>query len=172
MRAANQGLFWTMCCAFVLAVSAGLHAQTGASIHPIDQPSASISQASSDNISSPAFAELPDSPGAALAKGQEPASQAKGSAQSTNASSNPSIAVQNSAQDQKSQRPVGTAAAEAPKVSGVTAAEPAGVAIAPAKQKRVRTIVLKVGAMIGAGAAIGTVIALSEGTSSKPPGAH
>ncbi|HTZ84507.1 MAG TPA: hypothetical protein VMB66_15005 [Candidatus Acidoferrales bacterium] len=67
---------------------------------------------------------------------------------------------------------MGTAAAESPKVSGITAAEPAGVAIAPAKQRRVRTIVLKVGAIIGAAAALGTVIALTEGTSSKPPGAH
>src|SRR4029077_18096986 len=75
-------------------------------------------------------------------------------------------------QTQKPQRPVGTAAAEAPKVSGVTAAQPAGVAIAPAKQRRVRTIVLKVGALVGAGVAVGTVIALTAGTSSKPPGAR
>ncbi len=73
---------------------------------------------------------------------------------------------------QKPQRPVGTAAAEAPTVSGVTAAQPAGVAIAPAKQRRVRTLVLKVGAIVGAGVAVGTVIALTAATSSKPPGAH
>jgi hypothetical protein len=54
----------------------------------------------------------------------------------------------------------------------VTAAQPAGAAIAPAKQRRVRTIVLKVGAILGAGAAIGTVVALSAATPSKPPGAH
>ena len=53
--------------------------------------------------------------------------------------------------DGKPQRPVGTAAAEAPTVSGVTAAQPAGVAIAPAKQRRVRTLVLKVGAYRGDG---------------------
>ena len=76
------------------------------------------------------------------------------------------------AQDQKLQHPVGTAAAEAPKVSGMTAAQPAGVAIAPAKQRRVRTIVLKVGAIMGASAALGTVIALTAATPSKPPGAH
>jgi len=70
------------------------------------------------------------------------------------------------------QHPVGTAAAEAPKVSGVTAAQPAGVAIAPGKQRRVRILVLKVGAILGAGAAIGTVVALSAATPSKPPGAH
>jgi hypothetical protein len=70
------------------------------------------------------------------------------------------------------QRPVGTAAAEAPYVSGVAASQPAGVAIAPAKQRRLRTILIRTGAIIGAGVAIGTVVALSEGTSSKPPGAH
>jgi hypothetical protein len=57
-------------------------------------------------------------------------------------------------------------------VSGVTAAQPAGIAIAPAKQRRVRVIVLKVGAILGAGAALGAVVALSRGTPSKPPGAH
>ncbi len=70
------------------------------------------------------------------------------------------------------QRPVGTAAAEAPYVSGVAASQPAGVAIAPAKQRRLRTILIRTGAIIGAGVAIGTVVALSEATSSKPPGAH
>ena len=75
-------------------------------------------------------------------------------------------------QAQQPQRPVGTAAAEAPTVNGVTAAEPAGVAIAPAKQRRVRTIVLRVGAIVGAGVAVGAVVALTAGTSSKPPGAH
>jgi len=67
---------------------------------------------------------------------------------------------------------VGTAAAEAPKTKGVTAAQPSGIAIAPAKQRRVRTIVLRVGAIVAAGAAVGTVIALTEATPSRPPGAH
>ena len=57
-------------------------------------------------------------------------------------------------------------------MSGITAAEPAGIAIAPAKQHRVRTLVIKVGAILGAGAAVGTVIALTQATPSKPPGAH
>src|SRR5207302_937032 len=117
---------------------------------------------------------LPDSPSASQA-------QAQGSAQ--NSSPNPTSSQPNSQsgaaqsgtaldQNQKPQRPVGTAAAEAPKVSGITAAEPAGVAIAPAKQHRVRTLAIKIGAIIGAGAALGTVIALTEATPSKPPGAH
>jgi hypothetical protein len=44
--------------------------------------------------------------------------------------------------------------------------------MAPAKQHRVRTIVLRTGAIIAAGVAVGAVIALTEATSSKPPGAH
>lgn len=62
--------------------------------------------------------------------------------------------------------------AETPNASGVAASQPAGVAIAPAKQRRVRTLVLRTGALIGAGVAVGSVIALTAGTSSKPPGAH
>jgi hypothetical protein len=70
------------------------------------------------------------------------------------------------------QKPVGTATAEAPDTTGIAASQPAGAAIAPAKQRRVRTIVIKVGAIIGVAAAVGTVVALSEATGSKPPGAH
>ncbi len=122
--------------------------------------------------------ELPDSPGTTWAKSQEPAPQ-QNSPEPTaqqNSSSQPSISEDQSpapsAGRDKLQRPVGTAAAEAPKVSGITAAQPAGVAVAPAKQRRVRTIVLKVGAILGAGAAVGTVVALTAATPSKPPGAH
>jgi hypothetical protein len=61
-------------------------------------------------------------------------------------------------------------AAEALRVSGVAASQPAGVAIAPAKQRRVRTIVIRVSAIVGAGAAVGTVAALTRATPSKPPG--
>ncbi len=70
------------------------------------------------------------------------------------------------------QKPVGTAAAGPSKVSGVAASQPSGVAVAPAKQRRASTIVLRVGAIVGAGAALGTVIALTRSTPSKPPGAR
>lgn len=127
---------------------------------------------------------LPDSPGANLSNqksegagfatlmvAQNQASQSQSTQpQSTQTSSSSNQPNQNSAPD--AQKPVGTAAAEAPHTSGVAASQPAGVAIAPAKQHRVRTIVIRVGAIVGAGVAVGTVIALTEGTSSKPPGAH
>jgi hypothetical protein len=75
-------------------------------------------------------------------------------------------------QQQPMQRPVGTAAAPSFTTGGVAASQPAGVAIAPEKQRRVRTIVIRVGAIIAAGVAVGTVVGLTEATSSKPPGAH
>ncbi len=125
-----------------------------------------------------ALSELPDSPGSDRGQQQDSASQQNGSAASQpQAASSPQANTPSSQPgdtqaNQKLQRPVGTAAAEAPKVSGITAAEPAGIAIAPAKQHRVRTLVIKVGAILGAGAAVGTVIALTQATPSKPPGAH
>lgn len=146
-------------CASVLSFTSATVAQ--------NPPSAESAQGARVPASQPAD-QFPDSPGALLAKSQEPA-QASSSAP-PNA---PQVDSQKSdKQDERLQRPVGTAAAEAPKVSGITAAQPAGAAIAPAKQRRVRTIILKVGAIVGAGAAIGTVVALSAATPSKPPGAR
>ena len=68
--------------------------------------------------------------------------------------------------------PIGTAAAETVPTMGVAASRPAGAALAPAKQRRVRTILIRMGAVIGVGAAVGATMALSEASSSKPPGAH
>lgn len=79
---------------------------------------------------------------------------------------------QSAPQNATPQKPVGTAAAEASNVSAIAASQPAGVAIAPAKQHRVRTIILRTGAIIGAGVAIGAVVALTAATPPKPPGAH
>jgi hypothetical protein len=116
---------------------------------------------------------LPDSPGTVAAESKEAdqAQQQNGSGGQTPAAEGAQKPAQNQSQTQP-QKPVGTAAAEAPDTSGVAASQPAGVAVAPAKQHRVRTIVLKTGAIIGVAVAVGAVVALSAGTSSKPPGAH
>jgi len=116
--------------------------------------------------------KLPDSPGVVQSQIQNAPQQPSSSPEA--ASPSPQSQTPQSMPDQgaKLQRPVGTAAAEAPAVSGITAAQPAGVAIAPAKQRRVRVIVLKVGAIVGAGVAVGTVVALTAGTGGKPPGAR
>jgi len=66
------------------------------------------------------------------------------------------------------QKPVGTAAAPDEKPVGVAASRPAGAVIAPAKQKRVRIILIRTAIIIGAAAAVGTVVALSKGSPSRP----
>lgn len=71
-----------------------------------------------------------------------------------------------------SQKPVGTAAAEVPPPGGVAVSNSAGAAIAPAKQRRVRTLVIEVAAVVGAAVAVGTVVALSKASPSRPPGSH
>jgi hypothetical protein len=69
-------------------------------------------------------------------------------------------------------QPVGTAAAEALPITGVAASRPAGAALAPARQRRVRSVLIRVGSLVGAGVAIGTTMALSQGSPSRPPGSH
>ncbi len=177
MRRLSKILAYSTFHALILGVPGTILAQDRqpADLGTVTANSAAIAPPSSDqNLAS---SELPDSPGVSWLQTQEASPQQNSSqpAQSSSASSaSSSSSWANAGQDQtqKPQRPVGTAAAEAPTVNGVTAAEPAGVAIAPAKQRRVRTIVLKVGAIVGAGVAVGTVIALTAATSSKPPGAH
>ena len=66
--------------------------------------------------------------------------------------------------------PVGAATAESVPTSGGAAAKPAGIAIAPAKQHQTRSLLIKLGAVAAAGAALGTIFALSHSTSSTPPG--
>src|SRR5579863_91036 len=66
------------------------------------------------------------------------------------------------------QQPVGTAAAPYEKPTGVAGSRPAGAAIAPAKQRRVRAIVIRLGIVLAAGAAVGTVVGLSKATHSTP----
>ncbi|HWG51592.1 MAG TPA: hypothetical protein VN669_17980 [Candidatus Acidoferrales bacterium] len=72
---------------------------------------------------------------------------------------------------QKPSQPAGAAAAERVPTSGGAAAKPAGAAIAPAKQHQTRSLLIKIGAIAAAGAAFGTIYALSRGTSSTPPNA-
>jgi hypothetical protein len=94
---------------------------------------------------------LPDSPSAVRSKDRGSSEQ------------QPSSKLQDSTQD-----PLGTAAAPLAKTTGVAASRPAGAAIAPAKQKRARSILIKVGVIVGAGAAIGTVVALTSASPSRP----
>lgn len=74
-------------------------------------------------------------------------------------------------QNQDQQQPLGTAAAKEANTVGGAASKPAGTALAGVKQKQSRGLLIKVGAVLAAGAALGTVYALSRGTSPTPPGA-
>jgi hypothetical protein len=174
MRRLNQSLLCAGGCLLALSMSGAALAQNrNQDPGAIDRSGNQIATAELPPGTELPAKELPDSPGAVQAQTQTQ-SQAPlaGSNQATPSPTQDQSAPAPQAGEQTPQRPVGTAAAEAAPVSGITAAQPAGVAVAPAKQHRVRTIVLRVGAIVGAGAAIGAVVALSEGTSSKPPGAH
>jgi len=67
--------------------------------------------------------------------------------------------------------PLGTAAAQKGATRGGVASRPAGEAIAPAKHHQVRSLLIKVGLVAAGAAAVGTVVGLTRGTSSVPPGA-
>lgn len=64
--------------------------------------------------------------------------------------------------------PIGTAAAPSEEPVGAAGSRPAGAVIAPAKQRRVHTILIRVGLIVGASIAIGTVAALSHASPSQP----
>jgi anti-anti-sigma factor len=102
---------------------------------------------------------LPDSPGTVRSQTSDNTRQSSGQ--------QPPKQQQSGAQE-----PVGTAAAQFVKTTGVAASEPSGAAIAPAKQRRARSILIKVGVLVGASVAVGTVVALSSSSPSRPPGAH
>jgi hypothetical protein len=73
-----------------------------------------------------------------------------------------------SQQQQEPTQPVGTAAAPYERTMGIAASRPAGAAIAPAKQRRVRTILISVGVIVAAGVAVGSVAGLSHASPSHP----
>jgi anti-sigma B factor antagonist len=97
---------------------------------------------------------LPDSPGTVRAQ---------------TADNQPSNNQQPSPRQQTgTQEPLGTAAAKSIKTTGVAASRPAGSAIAPGKQRRARSILIKVGVIAGAGVAVGTVVALAAASPGRP----
>lgn len=104
---------------------------------------------------------LPDSPSAS-----QPAQQQPITVQTAPATNAPAVPSGHRPID-----PQGAATAETAPTLGGAASKPAGAAIAPAKQRQMRSFLIKLGAIAGAGIALGTVYALTRGTSSTPPGA-
>jgi hypothetical protein len=79
-----------------------------------------------------------------------------------------------SAQTTPSQQPApapsGAAGAKAATVKGAPVAQPAGAAVAPARQRGHRSLLIKLGLLAGAGIAVGAAVALSERSPAQPPG--
>jgi cytoskeletal protein RodZ len=67
--------------------------------------------------------------------------------------------------------PLGTATAQQGATRGGLASRPAGEAIAPAKQRQVHSLLIRLGLVAAGAVAVGTVVGLTRGTSSTPPGA-
>lgn len=77
-------------------------------------------------------------------------------------------APQTTDQQSSSSQVVGTAAGPAIHPEGIPASRPAGAAIAPAKQRRVRIIAISLGLLVGAAVAIGVVAGASAGSPARP----
>jgi len=91
--------------------------------------------------------------------------------QSASQAAQPASQDQQKDQQKKNQEPQGTAVAGEARTAGGPASKPAGTAIAPAKQRQVRSLLFKLGLIAAGGAAVGTVYALTRSTSSTPPNA-
>lgn len=113
-------------------------------------PQSSQSSSSQSSTSQKPEDSLPDAPQAQ--SGQQPTSQ-------------------QSQSQQPASVPSGAAAAKAADVKGAPVAQPSGAAVAPPRQRGHRSLVLKLGLLAGAGIAVGSAVALSKGSPSRPPGA-
>lgn len=131
-------------------------AQQVAQGNPRDASRAELSATQTPASGPVSESELPENP--SPASGQAPAQ------------SQPSAAPQTGGRQSQDtgHKPVGTAVAPYEPTVGIAASRPAGAAIAPAKQRRVRTILISLGVIAGAGIAVGSVAALSHGSPSRP----
>jgi len=167
MRTGGWLLQKQICACLVLilsapTVTAALPAQDPAAV----QQQQSAASNGAQNADSSSVKPMPDSaqPDATLPDAPEVAQAQTPSFNAQSSSSQPS-------QDQQqngSQQPVGTAAAPGITRTGVAASKPAGAAIAPAKQRRVRTIMISLAVVAAAGVAVGAVAGISRTSPSQP----
>jgi hypothetical protein len=155
----------------------------GAGTAPSPTTTQQTAQNSPGNMAS-ATKNFPDSPGTLLAKQQEQGgSQNEPVAQAPPQTAPENTPPQNTSQQQNSgspptpppnnaQQPVGGAAAQLGRTTGGAASKPAGAALAPSKQGQSRSLLLRWGLIAGAGIAVGSVVALSHASPSRPPGTH
>ncbi len=114
---------------------------------------------------------LPDAPSASQQPEAPQSQQAVGTPALPQGSETPQEQNKQDQNKKKDQTPLGAAAAQTGPTAGGAASKPAGTAIAPAKQRQMRSFLIKLGAIAAGGAALGAVLALSRGTPSVPPGA-
>lgn len=107
------------------------------------------------------------------------------SSQSSTATQKPDDSLPDAPQSQSAQTPTtqtpsgqqpapapsGAAGAKTANVKGAPVAQPAGAAVAPVRLRGHRSLLIKIGVIAGAGIAAGSVVALSERSPSRPPGA-
>jgi hypothetical protein len=129
-----------------------------ASASPLQDQRATPAAAQNSSSTQSQTNRLPDSPGSVRPQIAE--------------NTSPFGGQQSLTAQQQDQEPVGTAAAAGVETTGVAASKPAGAAIAPAKQRRTRSFLIKVSAIVGASVAVGTVVALANASPSRPPGAR
>ena len=144
----------------VLFLAAPLSAATTTPLPSAPQPAANAAQAQTNP---PGAAE----PVTNAAEAASPSDPAQTTAPAPQTASPQSSSTQTSSSSQQTTH-LGTAAAPVLKPGGVPASRPAGAAIAPAKQRRIRSIAIRVGLLVGAAIAIGTVAAASEGSQARP----
>ncbi len=147
----------TQCLVMSLALPFTASAQTQQDPAAQTQPQSTGSQ----NTPKPDAAQTPAAPPGAQAPPARPILPVN---DGTQQNANP----QAPASPETPRAPVGTAAAPYEKGIGVAASRPAGAVIAPAKQRRTRTILIRVGVIVAAAVAVGTVVALSKASPSSP----
>ena len=130
MYAMKQGLAASVTAALILLFGGAPRAALAQQAGPA-APQSAATQAPATN-SSAAASQLPDSPGTTVSSSaqQLPAPPPPGQASASQPAQTPAA------------RPPGTAAAEISNTGGVTASEPAGIAVAPAKQRRLRSWII------------------------------
>ena len=148
-----------VCLAVLLAAPVGYAASASPQQLP-SAPSPQTTPSAQTQNSEDANAPRLSAPGVGSSPQVQPQNQ---SAANPSSPSQPAPAQQ----QQNPSKPLGTAAAPNENAAGATASRPAGAVIAPAKQRRVRIIVIRAALIIGGAVALGTVLALTHETPSK-----
>lgn len=170
----------SLCLVLAIVLCAGPELATAQSATPQTQPQDSASSTQSaapgDSAAPPAASQNSSTaPSAQSGSTQPRVTQDTQSSQApdSQAAQTPNSGAASNAASQKknTQEPAGAAAAQVGTTSGGAASRPAGMAIAPAKQRQVRSLLIKVGAIAAGAVAIGAVVGLARSSPSRPPGA-